>query len=116
MNSPIRRPRWLGRPIPNVLAGQIALVTGANSGIGKAVAIGLGKAGADVVVNYVADGGRPTRSHRDRGRRQRAIAIKADVSKEVEVQAMFARRSNGSARSTSWSTTPACSATRHSTR
>ena len=35
--------------------GQKALVTGANSGIGKATAIGLGRAGADVVVNYVAD-------------------------------------------------------------
>ena len=44
--------------MPNVqphelLAGQRALVTGANSGIGKAVAIALGQAGADVVVNYV---------------------------------------------------------------
>ena len=36
-----------------ILKGQKALVTGANSGIGKAVAIGLGQAGADVVVNYV---------------------------------------------------------------
>ena len=32
------------------LAGQKALVTGANSGIGKAVAIGLGEAGAAVAV------------------------------------------------------------------
>ena len=37
-----------------ILAGQKALVTGANSGIGKAVAIALGDAGADVVVNYVS--------------------------------------------------------------
>ncbi len=39
--------------IPVLLKGQKALVTGANSGIGKAVAIALGQAGADVVVNYV---------------------------------------------------------------
>ena len=36
-----------------VLKGQKALVTGANSGIGKALAVGLGQAGADVVVNFV---------------------------------------------------------------
>ncbi len=34
------------------LVGQTALVTGASRGIGKAVAIALGKAGAEVVVNY----------------------------------------------------------------
>lgn len=72
------------------LKGQSALVTGANSGIGLAVAIALGNDGANVVVNYVthpevadevvqqiiSNGGN-------------AIAIKADVSKEDEVQAMF---------------------------
>src|SRR5436190_23102613 len=35
-----------------ILQGQKALVTGANSGIGKAVAIALCKAGADVMINY----------------------------------------------------------------
>ena len=34
------------------LRGQKALVTGANSGIGEGVALALGAAGADVVVNY----------------------------------------------------------------
>ena len=50
-----------------MLAGQPALVTGANSGIGKAVALGLARAGADVIINYVTDpqgGGR--RCSRDR--------------------------------------------------
>ncbi len=37
-----------------LLKGQKALVTGVNSGIGKATTIGLGRVGADVVVNYVA--------------------------------------------------------------
>ena len=46
---------WTAPPIAvhKLLSGQKALVTGANSGIGKGVAIALGQAGADVVVNYV---------------------------------------------------------------
>jgi glucose 1-dehydrogenase len=40
-------------PMPALLKGQKAIVTGASSGIGKAIAIALGAAGADVVVNYV---------------------------------------------------------------
>jgi len=39
-------------PAEKLLQGQKALVTGGSSGIGKAVAIALGNAGADVVVNY----------------------------------------------------------------
>src|SRR4051794_41744685 len=40
--------------VVKTLAGQKAIVTGANSGIGRAVALALGDAGADVVVNYVS--------------------------------------------------------------
>lgn len=40
-------------PVEKILKGQKALVTGGASSIGRAVAIALGKAGADVVVNYV---------------------------------------------------------------
>jgi glucose 1-dehydrogenase len=68
------------------------LVTGANSGIGKAVALGLARAGADVVVNYVtnpADAEAVAHEIEQMGRR--AIAIQADVSKEAEVDAMFAK-------------------------
>lgn len=82
----IRSPAIGNRP----LAGQKALVTGANSGIGKAVAMALAEAGAAVGVNYVtgeddayavacqitAAGGR-------------AIAIRADVANEAEVDEMF---------------------------
>jgi len=39
------------------LKGQIALVTGASSGIGAGVALALGAAGASVVVNYVTNPG-----------------------------------------------------------
>ena len=48
-------------PAKKMLTGQKALVTGANSGIGKAVAIALGEAGADVVVNNCRGRTRPTR-------------------------------------------------------
>jgi glucose 1-dehydrogenase len=74
------------------LAGQKALVTGANSGIGRAIALALGHAGADVVVNYVSreeEAAQVTDEIRHCG--SKAFAHRADVSKEAEVQAMFAR-------------------------
>jgi len=74
-----------------VLQGQKALVTGASSGIGKQVAIALGHAGADVVVNYVADPDKAEEAVAEIKRRCGidAMAIRADVSKENEVQTMF---------------------------
>ena len=82
----------MSRPVhvPQGLAGQIALVSGANSGIGKAVAIGLGKAGADVIVNYVADDRAADAVVAEiEAAGGGAIAIKADVAREAEVRAMF---------------------------
>src|SRR3954454_1970985 len=77
---------------PVVLQAQPALVTGANSGIGKAVALGLAAAGADVVVNYVSDPESADEvAHAIEAKGRRAIAIKADVSSEDDVMAMFAR-------------------------
>jgi len=72
------------------LAGQKALVTGANSGIGLAVAVALGEAGADVVVNY-RDGEEKAARVGDQivQSGSRALAIRADVSVEAEVTAMF---------------------------
>jgi glucose 1-dehydrogenase len=89
--SPGARPRPApGYPI--VLAGQPALVTGANSGIGKAVALGLGASGADVVVNFVSNPEAAEEvAHQIEAGGRRAIALKANVSKEDEVKAMFAK-------------------------
>jgi glucose 1-dehydrogenase len=74
------------------LHGQKALVTGANSGIGAGVALALGRAGADVVVNYVT---KPEAAQaivdEIKAMGPKAIAIKADISSENEVQAMFAQ-------------------------
>jgi len=75
-----------------LLKGQKALVTGASSGIGKAVAIALGNAGADVMVNYVTgpeDAEAVAAEIRTCG--STAIIHQADVSKEDEVVAMFDR-------------------------
>ena len=73
-----------------VLKGQKALVTGANSGIGQAVAVGLGQAGADVVVNFVRG---QEAANEVVGEIQkagsRAYAHRADVSDENQVQDMF---------------------------
>jgi glucose 1-dehydrogenase len=73
-----------------LLSGQKALVTGANSGIGRGIALALGEAGADVIVNYVTDepAAQEVVAHIERSG-VRSAAIKADVSSESEVDAMF---------------------------
>jgi glucose 1-dehydrogenase len=78
--------------VRKTLSGQKAMVTGANSGIGKGVALALGRADADVVVNYVS---KPEQAEEvvaeirhDGGN---AYAHQADVSQEDQVQAMFAK-------------------------
>ena len=74
------------------LQGQNALVTGANSGIGEAVARAFAAAGARVVVNYVSD---EPAAHalveQLRASGATALAIHADVSDEAQVEAMFGR-------------------------
>ena len=76
--------------ITGLLSGQKALVTGASSGIGLAVAIALGQAGADVVVNYV-QGDEAANAVADDIRKAGvdAFAHKADVSSESDVSGMF---------------------------
>ncbi|MGI5402334.1 SDR family oxidoreductase [Streptomyces sp. CA-135486] len=72
-----------------LLKGQKALVTGANSGIGKATAIGLARAGADVGVNYVADRDAAEEVVQEiKSLGVQAAAYEADVSKEEQVVAM----------------------------
>lgn len=78
-------------PISKSLIGQKALVTGANSGIGRAIALALGHAGADVVVNYVSREEEAQRVVAEIKRcGTRAYACRADVSSEADVERMFA--------------------------
>ncbi|MEU9052548.1 SDR family oxidoreductase [Streptomyces sp. NPDC048384] len=90
MSSPEGAPRDV---IPaHLLKGQKALVTGANSGIGKATAVGLGRAGADVVVNYVAGRDEAEKVVEEiKSFGVRAAAYEADVSDEDQVVAMTNR-------------------------
>lgn len=72
------------------LKGQTALVTGANSGIGKAVAVALGNEGANVAVNYVTHpemADEVVNEIKTNG--GNAVALQADVSNEAQVLAMY---------------------------
>jgi glucose 1-dehydrogenase len=74
------------------LSGQIALVTGAASGIGRATACALAAAGATVVVNHRGRADSPVDVVAEiRAAGGDAVAEAADVADEAAVQAMFAR-------------------------
>ena len=74
------------------LKGKRALVTGANSGIGEAIAEAMGAAGARVAINYRSD---PEAAQNVVKRIQEAgseaLAVQADVAKPEQVTAMFER-------------------------
>jgi glucose 1-dehydrogenase len=77
-------------PAQKLLSGQTALVTGASSGIGKAIALALGEAGANVVVNFVSGDDAAQELARQIGKGGGdAVALRADVSSEEQVQGMF---------------------------
>jgi hypothetical protein len=89
------------------LTGKVAVITGGDSGIGRAVAIAYAREGADVVISYLSedDDAKDTAQLVERaGRKARLIA--GDVSSAEHCRAIVDRRSRSSAGSTSWSATP----------
>jgi glucose 1-dehydrogenase len=72
------------------LKGQSAMITGASSGIGQAIAIEMAKEGAQVVINFISDEDAvQTMIEEIKSFGGTAIAIKADISQEDQVKAMF---------------------------
>lgn len=74
------------------LAGKAAIVTGASSGIGRAIALALGREGAAVAVNYARDAeGADATVKEIEANSGRAFAVQADVSKEDDVRDLVGR-------------------------
>jgi glucose 1-dehydrogenase len=72
------------------LKDKVAIVTGGNSGIGKAIALSLAKAGANIVIDYIADPDATSALERDIATLgDKAIGVDADVSHVVDLQKLI---------------------------
>jgi glucose 1-dehydrogenase len=74
------------------LRDMVAIVTGGNSGIGKAITLALAEAGANVVIDYVADENATEELEKQvAGLGDRALGVDADVSKVADLQMLIDR-------------------------
>jgi glucose 1-dehydrogenase len=72
------------------LKDKVAIVTGGNSGIGKAIALGLAKAGASIVIDYIADPDATNALEREiASLGDKSIGVDADVSQIVDLQKLI---------------------------
>lgn len=72
-----------------LLANRVALVTGAGSGIGSAIAVAFGAAGAQVIVNFHSEAGRAAADEVAGRAGANATALPADVADEAAVTELF---------------------------
>jgi NAD(P)-dependent dehydrogenase (short-subunit alcohol dehydrogenase family) len=77
------------------LVGQIALVTGAQQGIGRAIALALAQNGADVGINYLDNAAAAEEvAAKVRGAGRRACLVQGNVSRAPDAEAMMTRVAN----------------------
>lgn len=76
--------------------GRVALVTGAQQGIGRATALALARAGMDVALNYLDDRVAAEKAAADiRALGRRALVVSGDVSRAADVEAMLGAVARG---------------------
>ncbi len=74
------------------LRGKIALVTGAQQGIGRGIALAFAREGADVAVNYLDDRAAAEKVLREvHAAGRRAVLVQADVARPTDAQTMVAQ-------------------------
>ena len=72
------------------LTGKVAFVSGSSRGIGRATAIRLAEAGADVVINYISSQSAAREvAEQVSAYGRRAVVVKGDVSEPEDIQAMM---------------------------